>query len=54
MTTPRDQLVRDPAAQGKYVPLYHHLLSAHPVPEWRTRAVDVEAEALLVDREASA
>ena len=54
MTTPRYQLMRAATARGKYAPIYRHLLSQHPEPEWRTRAVDVEAEALLVDREASA
>lgn len=42
MTATRDKLVRDAAARGKYAPLYHHLLSAHPEPEWRTTFGEVE------------
>ena len=54
MTTPRYQLMRAATARGKYAPLYRHLFSQHPEPERRTRAVDVEVEALLVDLEAPA
>ena len=43
MTATRDQLIRDAAARGKYAPLYRHLLSAHPEPEWRTTFGEVEA-----------
>ena len=43
MTDTRDQLIRDAVARGKYAPLYRHLLSAHPEPEWRTTFGEVEA-----------
>ena len=35
--------VRDAATRGKYAPLYHQLLSAHPEPEWRTTFDEIEA-----------
>ena len=43
MATTRDRLVRDAAARGKYSPLYRHLLSARPEPEWRATFGDLEA-----------
>ena len=43
MATSRDQLVRDAAARGKYAPLYRHLLSAQPEPEWRTTFGEIES-----------
>ena len=43
MTATHDKLVRDAAARGKYAPLYRHLLSSRPEPEWRATFNEVEA-----------
>ena len=43
MAGTRDRRVRDAAARGKYAPLYRHLLSAYPEPEWRTTFGEVES-----------